>query len=158
MHFSVKFPKSSDINHKNAEKMQKKCRESKNIYIKVMNLYINRRSIYIISMNAHKLIAIFFAILATMAQTAQAATAEQLKATIDSYGLVATVQPTMTGNPIVTVTGTKTDATSTLNLDIDATVTVVWQAELTGNVGNDGSAVGPLSVPYCRCFGLQRRF
>jgi hypothetical protein len=91
-----------------------------------------------------KLAAILLATFAIMAQTAQAATAAALKTTIDAYGLSAAV----TGNT-VTVTGTKNGATAQLDLDIDASVNVIWQAELSGNIGNScivGCGIGPAAA------------
>jgi len=78
---------------------------------------------------------------------AQAATANELKATIDAYGLSATVVPSMTGSNAVNVTGTNTNATSSLDLDIGAGIVVNWQAQLTGNIGSDIG--GPAEVTQC---------
>ncbi|MCL2540414.1 MAG: hypothetical protein FWE53_03170 [Firmicutes bacterium] len=62
-------------------------------------------------------------------KTVHAADGFVLASTITTYGLTAeNVSATS-----VTVTGTKTNATSTLALNIDAGVTVVWKAELSGN-------------------------
>ena len=76
--------------------------------------------------NTRKLIALFLAVFAI---TSHADTAAQLAATITNYGLTAVAS----GNT-VTVTGTKTDATTGLTLDIDNGVSVVWKAELTGDI------------------------
>jgi hypothetical protein len=93
-----------------------------------------------------KITAIFLAVFATMAQTVNAATAAQLKTTIDDYGLSAAAS----GNT-VTVTGIKTNVTEGLSLDIDADVTVIWKATLSGNVDNScgliGCEGGPVVVP-----------
>jgi len=87
-------------------------------------------------MKAHRLIAIFLAALAITAQAVYASTAEELKATIEAYGLSAAVSPTPNedGNTVVIVTGEKNDATDALELDhIDYNVEIVWLASLTGN-------------------------
>lgn len=70
-------------------------------------------------------------VLTMMPTMAFAADAAGLKTTIESYtGGTGNLFAVVAGD-IVTVTGTVTDATSTLTLDIDAGVTVVWQASIT---------------------------
>ncbi|GBU25918.1 hypothetical protein R83H12_02585 [Fibrobacteria bacterium R8-3-H12] len=75
-------------------------------------------------MNTRKLTALFLAVFAI---ASHAETAAELATTINSYGLTALVN----GNT-VTVTGTKTNATTMLILNTDEGVSVIWQAELTG--------------------------
>jgi hypothetical protein len=90
-------------------------------------------------MNTPKLIAIFLAVFTI---TSHAVGLDELKYTIEAYeggGLSANIS-----DNTVTVTGTKTGATSTLFLMIDPNVTVVWKAELTGNVGCSGNECYPL--------------
>jgi len=91
--------------------------------------------------------SIQFAVAFTVAMAftqAQAATVAELKSTIDAYGLTATITQNDAGqSDVVTVTGSKSGATSPLNLDIGFGLTVMWNADLSGNVGSNGSIVGP---------------
>ncbi|GBU24522.1 hypothetical protein R83H12_01155 [Fibrobacteria bacterium R8-3-H12] len=84
-------------------------------------------------MKITKLIAIFLAVSAIAAQVVWAATAEELESTIIKYGLDAKAVDSKT----VTVAGAKSNATTTLTLNINSDVTVLWKAELTGNVLNE---------------------
>ena len=70
-------------------------------------------------------------VLTMMPTVAFAADAASLKTAIEGYtGGTGNLSAAVDGNT-VTVTGTVTDATSTLTLDIDSGVTVVWQASIT---------------------------
>jgi len=83
---------------------------------------------------------------------AQAATVAELKSTIDAYGLTATITQNDAGqSDVVTVTGSKSGVTTPLILDIGFGLAVMWNADLSGNVGGDGSIVSPAEPtgPLC---------
>ncbi|MDR2595675.1 MAG: T9SS type A sorting domain-containing protein [Fibromonadaceae bacterium] len=88
-------------------------------------------------MRTPKLIAIF---LAAFAITSYAATANELKATIEAYGLSAEIIPSAVGNTEITVTGTATNKTSGLSLDIGSLLNVYWDASLSGSISVPGPA------------------
>jgi hypothetical protein len=93
-------------------------------------------------MNTPKLIAIFLAVFAI---TSYAENAAQLAATINSYnnfsgGGTGTISASYSGNT-VTVTGEKIGATASLTLNIDANVSVIWKAELTGNLSENRNLI-----------------
>jgi len=69
-------------------------------------------------------------------QTAHAETASQLAITINGYSSgTGNLSATASGNT-VTVVGTKTGATATLELNINSGVTVLWRASLTGSTAS----------------------
>jgi len=96
-------------------------------------------------MNTPKLIATFLAVFAI---TSYAATAEQLKTTIEGLSSgTGSLAAAVDGNT-VTVTGTKTGVTSALSLNIDNGVSVIWEANFSGTSSPviNLSGEGPLIV------------
>ncbi|WP_312942210.1 hypothetical protein, partial [Oscillibacter sp.] len=97
-------------------------------------------------------------VLTLLPTVAFAADASSLKSTIESYtgGTGSLYADVSADGSTVTVTGTVTDAASTLTLDIDPGVTVDWQASITAAsdftgdllklVGSDSSNYGSFTV------------
>jgi hypothetical protein len=93
-------------------------------------------------MKTPKLIAI---LLAAFAITSYAATADELKTTIEAYGLSAEIQMSMAGISVI-VTGTATNKTTGLSLDIDQLLNVYWKASLSGNIPVPGPAAPAVPI------------
>jgi hypothetical protein len=85
---------------------------------------------------------LLIAFLAIFAISSYAATAAELKTTIESYrgGGTGSLSVAIIGSQL-TVTGQLTGVSDELDLDIDAGLRVIWKASLTGTAAEDGQSL-----------------